>query len=271
MNEKIVSIQGVGEMTGGAAKGAASPRPARLRAAPGPAPITPPKRGGGFIGAGLADAAHGAWGASAGDRRTGDEGAAGDGPTPAPNAQSGIDQGGNGQGGARRSARGASLASPPNPPLNATPRRAIPLTPAPLAFPPLTPAELEARFAEAGATLLALPASGYTPKLRLSHWPVPPEALQVYAGAVRCRPPVPSPERISRMEETFALLALIPEERRLLRRIVALRALVHPISERPLYSWRRLGALFGADHKAIQRWHAEALALLATTLARMAA
>lgn len=132
----------------------------------------------------------------------------------------------------------------------------------------LSPEALAARFAEAGATLLALPAAGPSPRLRLSRWPIPPEALQVYAGAVRCRPPVPSPERISRMEETFAWLALIPAERRLLRRLVALRALVHPVSERPLYSWRRLGTLFGADHKAVQRWHAEALALIGAALAR---
>ena len=43
----------------------------------------------------------------------------------------------------------------------------------------------------------------------------------------------------------------------MLRRIVGARSLVHPMTGRHLYSWRRLGTAIGADHKAVQRWHAQ--------------
>jgi hypothetical protein len=47
--------------------------------------------------------------------------------------------------------------------------------------------------------------------------------------------------------------------------------LVHPISGRHLYSWRRLGELLRADHKAIQRWHAEGIRIIIFALRRLAA
>ncbi len=81
------------------------------------------------------------------------------------------------------------------------------------------------------------------------------------------RPPVPSAARITRMDEAFGWIAHIPLERYVLRRIVGARSLIHPISERHLFPWRRLGAVLGADHKAVQRWHAEAVAIIARALA----
>jgi len=51
-----------------------------------------------------------------------------------------------------------------------------------------------------------------------------------------------------------------------LRRIVGARALVSPLTDRHLFPWRRLAAVLGADHKAVQRWHAQAIALLVASL-----
>jgi hypothetical protein len=47
---------------------------------------------------------------------------------------------------------------------------------------------------------------------------------------------------------------------------VGARALVSPVTGRHLYSWRRLGSLVGADHKAVQRWHAQGVDLLVAAL-----
>jgi hypothetical protein len=58
----------------------------------------------------------------------------------------------------------------------------------------------------------------------------------------------------------------IPVDRYVLRRIVGARALVSPITERHLFPWRRLATLLGADHKAIQRWHAQGIDLIVTAL-----
>jgi hypothetical protein len=119
------------------------------------------------------------------------------------------------------------------------------------------------RLEEAGTTLLSLPGTGYSPRLRLSHLDVVNTALEVYGGGKgRIRPPVPSAGRISRMDEALSWITLIPKDRYVLRRIVGARSLVSPITERHLYSWRRLGEVVGADHKAVQRWHAQGIDML---------
>jgi hypothetical protein len=73
---------------------------------------------------------------------------------------------------------------------------------------------------------------------------------------------VPSAEKITRMDEAMGWLTLIPQERYVLRRIVGARSLVHPITDRHLFPWRRLGAALGADHKAVQRWHAQGIEMI---------
>ncbi|MGC8525408.1 MAG: DUF6362 family protein [Acidibrevibacterium sp.] len=126
-----------------------------------------------------------------------------------------------------------------------------------------------ARLEEAGATLLALPQRGYSTRLRLGALEIVRAASEAYGweGNTRLRPPVPSAAQITRMDEAFSWLGLIPDERYVLRRILAARALTHPLTGRHLYPWRRLGTALGADHKAIQRWHREAVGLLVAALA----
>lgn len=124
---------------------------------------------------------------------------------------------------------------------------------------------------EAGATLLSLPPSGFSPRMRTAALPVLHEAAEAYGwSAAELRPPMPSAARISRMDHAMGFLGLIPEDRYVLRRIVGCRALVHPLSGRHLFSWRRLGELLGADHKAVQRWHAEGIRLIVLALRRRA-
>ena len=119
------------------------------------------------------------------------------------------------------------------------------------------------RLEEAGATLLALPGTGYSPRLRVSQLDVVQTALEAYGGdRGRIRVPVPPASRISRMDEALGWITLIPVERYVLRRIVGARSLVSPVTERHLYSWRRLGEVLGADHKAVQRWHAQGIDML---------
>lgn len=125
------------------------------------------------------------------------------------------------------------------------------------------------RLEEAGATLLALPGSGWSTRLRSSSLEIVRTAIESYGWTTnRMRPPIPSAERISRMDEAMSWILLIPIDRYVLRRIVGARSLVHPITERHLYPWRRLGAALGADHKAIQRWHAQGIELIVAELNR---
>jgi len=125
------------------------------------------------------------------------------------------------------------------------------------------------RLEEAGAALLAIPGSGWSTRLRSSSLEIVRTAIESYGWtASHIRPPVPSAERITRMDEAMSWITLIPIDRYVLRRIVGARSLIHPITERHLYPWRRLAAALGADHKAVQRWHSQGVALIVDALNR---
>ena len=133
-----------------------------------------------------------------------------------------------------------------------------------------------ARLEEAGSTLLVLPATGYSTRLRTSKLDIVRAAAEAYGydtsadgrgGGARLRPAAPSSEKITRMDEAYGWLALLPQDKYVLRRIVGARSLISPTTERHLYPWRRLATLLGADHKAIQRWHAQGVAQLVKALA----
>ena len=123
------------------------------------------------------------------------------------------------------------------------------------------------RLEEAGTTLLALPGTGWSTRLRSSSLEIAHTALEAYGWTeARIRPAVPSAEKITRMDEALAWIPLIPLDRYVLRRVVGARSLVHPLTDRHLYPWRRLGVALGADHKAVQRWHAQGIAAIVRAL-----
>jgi len=125
------------------------------------------------------------------------------------------------------------------------------------------------RLEEAGSALLAIPGSGWSTRLRTSSLEIVRTAIESYGWTTsQIRPPVPSAEQITRMDEAMSWISLIPIDRYVLRRIVGARSLVHPISQRHLYPWRRLAAALGADHKAVQRWHGQGIALIVDALNR---
>jgi len=126
-----------------------------------------------------------------------------------------------------------------------------------------------ARLEEAGATLLALPGTGWTTKLRESPLEIVRTAIENYGWSdKRLRPAVPSAARITRMDEVMGWITLIPLDRYVLRRIVGARSLVSPTTDRHLFPWRRLAATLGADHKAVQRWHQQGIDMIVVALKR---
>src|SRR6201999_3067046 len=77
------------------------------------------------------------------------------------------------------------------------------------------------RLEEAGATLLALPGTGWSTRLRTSSLDIVRTALEAYGWTeARIRPPVPSAEKITRMDEAMSWIPLIPLDRYVLRRVV---------------------------------------------------
>ncbi len=133
---------------------------------------------------------------------------------------------------------------------------------------PATPAWVQVLLEEAGATLLALPHTGYTTRLRQGglEWVRDAVALAPGSGDGRMRPAVPSGASIDQMDRVLAWVSLIPDGKQVLRRVVGARALVHPLTGRHLFAWRRLGTALGADHKAVQRWHAQGLEIITRAL-----
>jgi hypothetical protein len=134
---------------------------------------------------------------------------------------------------------------------------------------PFDPELVIYRLEEAGAALLALPGTGWSTRLRGSSLEIVRTAIDSYGWTTnRIRPPIPSAARITRMDEAMAWIPLIPLDRYVLRRIVGARSLVHPITERHLFPWRRLASALGADHKAVQRWHVQGIDLIVSALNR---
>lgn len=128
------------------------------------------------------------------------------------------------------------------------------------------------RLEVAGRTLLALPNTGPSTRLVQSgmEW-IRDAAATCSPAKTRLRPAIPPAADITRMDEALAWIPLIPIDRYVLRRIVGARSLVNPMTERHLFTWRRLGVAVGADHKAVQRWHAQGIDLIVDELRRVAA
>lgn len=134
---------------------------------------------------------------------------------------------------------------------------------------PATAEWVLARLEEAGATLLSMPSTGHSTRLRkgtLRPLPDAEDVLHAASGPVRA--PVPSAARVDRMDQAFAWVSLIPEAKFVLRRVVHARALVSPLTGKHLFAWRRLAATVGADHKAVQRWHAQGIDTIVAALNR---
>lgn len=109
----------------------------------------------------------------------------------------------------------------------------------------------------------AAPSRGHSPRPRLARYDIIHDAIEASGSqASEMRAPHPEAAAIDRMDETFSWLRLIPDERFVLRRIVAPRALINPITGRNLFPWRRLKAVLRADHKSVQRWHKDGLGLI---------
>jgi hypothetical protein len=127
-----------------------------------------------------------------------------------------------------------------------------------------------ARLEDAGRVLLALPAGGYSTHLRTSNLDIARD-FQAYGWTgERPRVPVPSSIRITRMEAALQWLQLISDDQVQLRRIVGLRMLVHPLSNRHLYSWRKVGEKISIDHRTAKSWHERGIGLIGSRLRELA-
>ena len=80
--------------------------------------------------------------------------------------------------------------------------------------------------------------------------------------------PQPGPQAVARMDRMLAWVRLIPEGRPEVRRAVALRSLNHPLSEKEILGWRRIGELLGCSHTQAGRWFDQGIDHITVALAR---
>jgi cation transport regulator ChaB len=143
-----------------------------------------------------------------------------------------------------------------------------------------SPEDVRDRLDDAGRTLVALPMpKGERPQGVRSHWPETArqveDAFFALVGAddqikqdfsrehnaVRV---APNARAVARMEEVLIWLWYLKDERK--RRLCLARALIHPVSDRRVVSYRKLGRIFGLHHDTMRAWHDRALSELAQAL-----
>ena len=127
----------------------------------------------------------------------------------------------------------------------------------------------------AGEKLVAMPISSPKPKQYMSYWPEfarnPNEAYGY--NSTRLPRLSPTSSEISHMDEILAWLRFIPE--RPVARLVSLRILIHPVTQRNLNSWSACARIVGTDRQTAHRWFergvsAIAFATLSTNISALA-
>ena len=117
--------------------------------------------------------------------------------------------------------------------------------------------ELIRRLEECGRVVLCLPGPRLVQGVVLSRFIAESE------GAAEWRRNIRQPkDAIDRANQVLDWLPLMPKDRPVLSRIIVARMLTCPITGRHIHSWRSIARLCGADHKAVQRWHADGLRIL---------
>jgi hypothetical protein len=125
------------------------------------------------------------------------------------------------------------------------------------------------RLEEAGTASLCIPSTGYSTRMSNGGLDFIRDTIEAYGWTDEAvRPACPDSRVITRMDEAFAWLPMIPQNQFVMRRIVGARSLVHPTTEKHLFPWRRIGKTIGADYQAVQRWHAQGIALIVRQLLR---
>ena len=150
------------------------------------------------------------------------------------------------------------------------------------ACPVWTVDDVRQRLEEAGRTLMLLPIPkhGFPDRVR-SHWPdtfsqmedvfialvgAAEQVKQDFARSHNTVRMTPSARDVARMDEALEWLWRISDPRK--RRLCMARALIHPVSDRHIASYRKLGRLFGLHHDTVRAWHDRTLSQLSQALTR---
>ncbi len=132
----------------------------------------------------------------------------------------------------------------------------------------LEPKEVQSWLEWAGVRLLSLQVPRAHPQGFRSYWPDYPHDKNTAYGYtnIRLRPPPPSKDDIPLIDEIFSLILLTPNI--IERRVLNSRALIRPINQRYLYSWRKIALMIASDPKTAKSIHRKGLEKIAAEVAR---
>lgn len=121
------------------------------------------------------------------------------------------------------------------------------------------PSEVKDWLEWAGQRMLVMSVGRTKPAGYRVYWPdFAPDPIVAYGyHNAQARLSKPSAREIPVVDEILGLVVVIPDRTR--RRIVSSRALVRPVSGRPIFGWQRLGRLLHVDSRTIKRLHAKGL------------
>jgi hypothetical protein len=110
------------------------------------------------------------------------------------------------------------------------------------------------RLEEAGKCLLSLPGGRVGPaQLSAQSYGFVSEIVEGSGFVSRTKVAVPDAATITRMDEALGWLPLIDTV--VIRRIVAMRCLISPVTDRHLHTWRSIGLKIEASHTQAAAWH----------------
>lgn len=132
-----------------------------------------------------------------------------------------------------------------------------------LADRPISPEDVAWWLERAGITLQCLPDRSPRLGLRLMSVELRMVAEAGRGSGGRVRPTIGAGD-VSAMDEALGWLGLIGNGT--VRRIVAARLLLNPVTERHRFSFRAIGRLIGADHHAVAQWWRAGIATIAASL-----
>lgn len=112
----------------------------------------------------------------------------------------------------------------------------------------------------AGARLIAMPEPRIKPAQPRVIWPDYSQEsgeMTVFRGQLSLRAAAPAKHEVAMVDKILLLpnICHLPN----VRRVLQVRALVHPINYRHLYSWARISKLLHTSRYQVKKWHGDGL------------
>lgn len=137
---------------------------------------------------------------------------------------------------------------------------------------------IKAKLESAGRTMMMLPATGTRPKGYVSGWP---EIVREFADMIEApkdnsptimRATMTQMNELEEVEGWLVALAVTCREKRIpyVAKVVGLASLRWPLSERPVFTWAKLGRKMHVSPQTIRRWHDDGVDMIRTELANKA-